>query len=68
MLRNELKPLGLSLHSSRSFGFPPEAKEAAAFALLAYQTWHLLPGNIPSATGAHFPVILGKISLPPNPR
>jgi len=30
--------------------------------LLAYQTWHRLPSNVPSATGAKRPVILGKIS------
>ena len=43
-------------------GLPVEAKEAAAFALLAWQTWHHLPGNIPSATGASRPVILGQVT------
>ena len=38
-----------------------QAKEAAAFALLAWQTWHRLPSNIPSATGADRAVILGEI-------
>ena len=41
--------------------FLPEAKEAYAFALLAYETWMRRPGNVPSATGASRPVILGKI-------
>ena len=45
-----------------SFGMPAEAKEAAAFALLAWQTWHRLPGNVPSATGAGRPAILGQVS------
>jgi anhydro-N-acetylmuramic acid kinase len=62
MLANELQPLGLQVRSSDEFGLPSEAKEAAAFALLAYQTWNRLPSNIPSATGATKPVILGKIS------
>jgi anhydro-N-acetylmuramic acid kinase len=45
-----------------ALGLPAEAKEAAAFALLAYQTWHHRPGNVPKATGATRPAILGQIS------
>jgi anhydro-N-acetylmuramic acid kinase len=44
------------------FGLPAEAKEGAAFALLAWQTWHHRPGNLPAATGARRPVILGQVS------
>jgi anhydro-N-acetylmuramic acid kinase len=62
MLANELKPLGLQLRSSDEFGIPSEAKEAVAFALLAYQTWNRQPSNVPSATGAKRPAILGKVS------
>jgi anhydro-N-acetylmuramic acid kinase len=62
MLANELRPLGLQIRSSDEFGLPSEAKEAAAFALLAFQTWNHKPSNLPSATGAKRPVILGKIS------
>jgi anhydro-N-acetylmuramic acid kinase len=62
MLANELRPLGLQLRSSDEFGLPSEAKEAAAFALLAFQTWNRRPSNLPSATGAKKPAILGKIS------
>jgi anhydro-N-acetylmuramic acid kinase len=62
MLANELRPLGLQIRSSDEFGLPSEAKEAAAFALLAFQTWNRQPSNLPSATGATRPAILGKIS------
>jgi anhydro-N-acetylmuramic acid kinase len=62
MLANELRPLGLQIRSSDEFGLPSEAKEAAAFALLAFQTWNRRPSNLPSATGAKRPAILGKIS------
>lgn len=62
MLANELRPLGLQISFSDEFGLPSEAKEAAAFALLAFQTWNRKPSNVPSATGAKRPAILGKIS------
>jgi anhydro-N-acetylmuramic acid kinase len=52
------------LYSSR-FRIPVNAKEAFAFALLAYETFHQRPSNVPSATGARRPAILGKISYAP---
>ena len=62
MLANAVSPLGLVVRASDEFGLPSEAKEAAAFALLAYETWHRRPSNLPSATGAKRAVVLGKIS------
>ena len=64
MLSNELRPLGVSLRSTDEFGLPAEAKEAVAFALLAYETWHRRPSNVPTATGAKRAAVLGKISYP----
>jgi len=62
MLVNQLQPLGLKIRASDEFGLPSEAKEAAAFALMAFETWHRRPSNVPSATGANRPAVLGKIS------
>jgi anhydro-N-acetylmuramic acid kinase len=62
MLRTALSPLGIKLLFSDEFGVPTEAKEAVAFAVLAHETWHRRPSNVPSATGAKRPAILGKIS------
>lgn len=62
MLAEKLAPLGCTLCDSDAFGLPAEAKEAAAFALLAWRTWHRLPGNVPSATGARRAVILGQVT------
>lgn len=45
-----------------ALGMDPDAKEAVGFALLANETIAGRPGNVPAATGAARPVVLGKIS------
>jgi len=42
-------------------GIDADAKEAVSFAILAYATVHGIPANVPAATGADRPVVLGKI-------
>jgi anhydro-N-acetylmuramic acid kinase len=56
---------GIDVFPSFRLGIPVDAKEAFAFALLAYETFHQRPANIPAATGACRPAILGKISYAP---
>ena len=53
----------MEVSTSEATGIPAEAKEAVAFALLAWLRWHGMPGNVPSATGAKRPVLLGKVTL-----
>ena len=64
ILASELEALRVRLRLSDEFGLPSTAKEAVAFAVLAHETWHRRPSNIPSATGAKCAAVLGKISYP----
>lgn len=60
MLTERLAPA--QVMSSADVGIPPDAKEALAFAVLAYETWRRRPGNLPEATGAKRAVILGDVT------
>jgi len=62
MLRERLPKV--KIRRSDELGINADAKEAIAFAVLAHRTVMGLTGNVPSATGAKMPVILGSITLP----
>lgn len=48
--------------TNEDLGFDSDAKEAVAFAVLANETVSGNANNVPTATGASHPVIMGKIS------
>jgi anhydro-N-acetylmuramic acid kinase len=58
-LSEALAPSRLMTHEA--LGIPSKAKEAIAFAVLAYEALHGRPGNLPSCTGAGSRAVLGKI-------
>lgn len=59
-LRAELP--GVVVRTSDELGVPSQAKEALAFAVLGWHTWHGLPGVLPGATGARHPSVLGSVT------
>ena len=60
-LEARLETHGWQIVSSQAFGVNPDAKEAIAFALFAYETLRGRPANVPAATGASRPTVLGSI-------
>jgi anhydro-N-acetylmuramic acid kinase len=52
---------GIEIVTSAEWGVPVEAKEAFAFAVLAYEAFHNRPNNLPTATGAKHAVVMGKL-------
>ena len=57
---------GTEIIPASALGPAADAKEAAAFAILAYESFHRRPANLPSATGAARGCVLGKLSWPPT--
>lgn len=53
---------GATIELSDAFGLPADAKEAIAFAVLGYETLRERAGNVPLATGARHPAVLGAIA------
>jgi len=53
---------GVDVVTTDRLGLPPQAKEALAFAVIGFLTWHGLPGNLPSCTGAAHPALLGTLT------
>ncbi|SBT53644.1 anhydro-N-acetylmuramic acid kinase [Micromonospora auratinigra] len=51
---------GARLRTTDELGLPAQAKEAYAFALLGWLSWHGLPGALPSVTGATRAAVLGS--------
>jgi anhydro-N-acetylmuramic acid kinase len=55
----------IPVESLTAIGMDPDAKEAIGFAVLANESLHCAAGNVPAATGARGPRVLGKIVPPP---
>lgn len=52
---------GVRVREAGELGVAGDAKEAFAFAVLACETLRRQPANVPGATGARKPVLLGKV-------
>ena len=52
----------IPVRTSDQYGIPSSAREAIAFAILGNETLCGTPANVPQATGASRPVLLGKIT------
>ncbi|WP_242275217.1 anhydro-N-acetylmuramic acid kinase AnmK [Bacillus cereus group sp. BfR-BA-01445] len=64
MIRYGLKDEKCTIFIQEDIGYSSEAKEAIAFAILANETYHRNPSNVPSATGAKKSVVLGNVTYP----
>ncbi len=63
LMRMLRKAMGeVPVKDTTEVGLDVDAKEAIAFAVMAYETAHARPSNVPMATGAKRHVILGKVT------
>jgi len=59
-IQGALAPLRVET-GAEALGIDPDAREAAAFALLAWARLHDVPANVPAVTGARGPRVLGSV-------
>ncbi len=59
-IADELRPVPIA--PPEALGFDPDAREAAAFAVLAWAHLQGVAGNVPAATGAAGPRVLGSFT------
>ena len=64
MLVQRISPAQVTTHEA--LGISSDAKEAIAFAVLAYEAIHGRPGNLPGCTGARTRAVLGKVTAGKN--
>lgn len=65
MIKESLKEESCKVLRQEELGYSSEAKEAITFAVLANETYHRNPSNVPSATGARRSGVLGNVTFPP---
>lgn len=64
LMKSLKQKTGCEVLTHEDFGIDNKAKEALAFAILGYETMQGRPSNVPGATGAARPAVLGKIAQP----
>jgi anhydro-N-acetylmuramic acid kinase len=53
----------VTIRTTDDVGISADYKEAMAFAVLGFWRWYQIPANLPTATGAHSPGLLGDLYL-----
>lgn len=63
LLTQMRQTLSIPVQTNEDLGLNSDAKEAVAFAVLANECLHGICNNVPAATGASSPVVMGKVSV-----